>query len=166
MSGHLRQELRELEVLDEITTLRVDGKLPMSVAGIYRRQLLRSFKDWKGTLSDPDYFHESMKYVEQLDGTTLETVDYAEWRPSGVATSKHHLDDNDASDKPTDIKGAKKFKTGDNPSNTVADVHSQTHRPLINEPVGMVWDSADYSCGYDTTLGILANLWMQNMDVW
>ncbi|KAJ7715110.1 hypothetical protein B0H16DRAFT_1261911, partial [Mycena metata] len=40
MTGHLRQELRELEILDEITTLRVEGKLPVSVAGIYRRHLL------------------------------------------------------------------------------------------------------------------------------
>ncbi|KAJ7814972.1 hypothetical protein B0H14DRAFT_2265263, partial [Mycena olivaceomarginata] len=40
ITGHLRQELRELEVLDEITKLRFEGKLPLSVTGIYRRRLL------------------------------------------------------------------------------------------------------------------------------
>ncbi|KAJ7017123.1 hypothetical protein C8F04DRAFT_887974, partial [Mycena alexandri] len=32
-------------------------------------------------------------------------------------------------------------------------------------PVGMSWDATNYSCGYDSTFGILANMWMQNMDV-
>ncbi|KAJ7108099.1 hypothetical protein C8R44DRAFT_549299, partial [Mycena epipterygia] len=40
MSGHLRQEMRELETLDEITRLRHEGKLPSSVTGIFRRRLL------------------------------------------------------------------------------------------------------------------------------
>ncbi|KAJ7037050.1 hypothetical protein C8F04DRAFT_1180775 [Mycena alexandri] len=33
-------------------------------------------------------------------------------------------------------------------------------------PVGMVWDSTDYSCGYDATLGILTNMWLHNPGIW
>ncbi|KAJ7039401.1 hypothetical protein C8F04DRAFT_893973, partial [Mycena alexandri] len=33
-------------------------------------------------------------------------------------------------------------------------------------PIGMVWDAADYSCGYDSTLGIFANIWLHNPDLW
>ncbi|KAJ7077796.1 hypothetical protein C8R44DRAFT_549811, partial [Mycena epipterygia] len=40
MSGYLRQELRELEILDEITRLRCEGTLPRSVTGLYRRRLI------------------------------------------------------------------------------------------------------------------------------
>ncbi|KAJ7805136.1 hypothetical protein B0H13DRAFT_1515753, partial [Mycena leptocephala] len=40
MNGYLRQELGELEVLDEITRLRYEGKLPRAVTGLYRRRLL------------------------------------------------------------------------------------------------------------------------------
>ncbi|KAJ6522021.1 hypothetical protein B0H19DRAFT_901105, partial [Mycena capillaripes] len=40
MSGYLRQELRELEILDEITKLRFEGRLPRCVTGIYRRRLI------------------------------------------------------------------------------------------------------------------------------
>ncbi|KAJ6528834.1 hypothetical protein B0H19DRAFT_894291, partial [Mycena capillaripes] len=40
MSGYLRQELRELEILDEITKLRFEGRLPRSVTGLYRRRLI------------------------------------------------------------------------------------------------------------------------------
>ncbi|KAJ7161113.1 hypothetical protein C8R46DRAFT_859175, partial [Mycena filopes] len=47
MSGYLRQELRELEILDEITRLSYEGKLPRSVTGLYRRRLLRSYYAWK-----------------------------------------------------------------------------------------------------------------------
>jgi hypothetical protein len=47
MLGYLRQELRELEMLDEITRLKYEGKLPRSVTGVYRRRLLRSYATWK-----------------------------------------------------------------------------------------------------------------------
>src|SRR6201992_848588 len=47
-NGYLRQEFRELEILDEITRLRCEGKLPRSVTGIYRGQLLASYRKWKG----------------------------------------------------------------------------------------------------------------------
>ncbi|KAJ7114876.1 hypothetical protein C8R44DRAFT_563534, partial [Mycena epipterygia] len=40
ISGYLRQEFRELEILDEITRLRFEGKLPSSVHGLYRRRLI------------------------------------------------------------------------------------------------------------------------------
>ncbi|KAJ7681427.1 hypothetical protein B0H17DRAFT_906413, partial [Mycena rosella] len=40
ISGYLRQELRELEILDELTRLRCEGLLPPSVTGLYRRQLI------------------------------------------------------------------------------------------------------------------------------
>ncbi|KAJ7731048.1 hypothetical protein B0H16DRAFT_1302462, partial [Mycena metata] len=56
MSGYLRQELRELEVLDEITRLRYEGKLPRSVTGLYRRRLIRSFYAWKTNYRDPAHF--------------------------------------------------------------------------------------------------------------
>ncbi|KAJ6623683.1 hypothetical protein B0H10DRAFT_1742915, partial [Mycena sp. CBHHK59/15] len=47
ISGHLRQEFRELELLDEITKLRHEGSLPRKVTGIYRGQLLISYRAWK-----------------------------------------------------------------------------------------------------------------------
>ncbi|KAJ7085023.1 hypothetical protein C8R43DRAFT_909246, partial [Mycena crocata] len=47
INGHLRQEFRELELLDEITKLGYEGRLPKRVTGIYRRQLLASYRAWK-----------------------------------------------------------------------------------------------------------------------
>jgi hypothetical protein len=56
MSGYLRQELRELEFLDQITQLRYENKLPRQVAGMYRRHLIRSYLLWKKEQDDPEYF--------------------------------------------------------------------------------------------------------------
>jgi hypothetical protein len=53
MSGFLKQELRELEILDEITNLRYSNYLPSKVTGIYRAALLQSFRNWKKKLSRP-----------------------------------------------------------------------------------------------------------------
>ncbi|KAJ6548905.1 hypothetical protein B0H19DRAFT_952667 [Mycena capillaripes] len=33
-------------------------------------------------------------------------------------------------------------------------------------PLGLVWDSCNYSCGYDATFTILGNLWMEDPDRW
>ncbi|KAJ7710833.1 hypothetical protein B0H17DRAFT_913503, partial [Mycena rosella] len=47
LNGYLRQEFRELELLDELTRLKFEDKLPRSVTGLYRGQLLSSYKAWK-----------------------------------------------------------------------------------------------------------------------
>ncbi|KAJ7089091.1 hypothetical protein C8R44DRAFT_598009, partial [Mycena epipterygia] len=62
MSSYLRQELRELEILDEITKLRYEEKLPAEVTGIYRRRLLKSFYVWRSSHQDPDHFHPAMRW--------------------------------------------------------------------------------------------------------
>ena len=48
-SGYLRQEFRELELLDEITKLRYEGKLPDHIQGKFRNLLIRAYQTWKGT---------------------------------------------------------------------------------------------------------------------
>src|ERR1700733_13981265 len=48
-SGALRQEFRELELLDNITTLRFEDKLPRSIAmADHRNILIDSFRAYKG----------------------------------------------------------------------------------------------------------------------
>ncbi|KAJ7929801.1 hypothetical protein B0H13DRAFT_1595944 [Mycena leptocephala] len=79
MDGHLRQELRELEILDEITRLRYKGKLPRSVTGLYRRRLIRSFYAWKSDHRDPAHFHPAMKWNASMGPRVPESVNYTEW---------------------------------------------------------------------------------------
>jgi len=39
----------ELEILDEISKLRYEGKLPDHIQGNFRNPLIRAYKKWKGT---------------------------------------------------------------------------------------------------------------------
>lgn len=54
ISGWLRQEFRELELLDEITRLRYLGKLPTRVGGATRAQIINSFRCFKGEAFVPE----------------------------------------------------------------------------------------------------------------
>ncbi|KAJ7723248.1 hypothetical protein B0H16DRAFT_1334246 [Mycena metata] len=159
MSGHLRQELRELEILDEITALRAEGRLPKEVTGIYRRHLLISYARYKGSLSDLAYCHPSMQHNPRLDDSVPKSVDYAEWRPSGQS-GKRRDDNSEEGNASTKNKKQKKMDTA------LSEPNSRNLAHIISRPVGMVWDAVDYSCGYDSTFGILANMWMQNKALW
>jgi hypothetical protein len=52
-SEYLRQEFYELELLDEITKLRYEGKLPDHIQGKFRNPLIRAYQKWKST----EYVH-------------------------------------------------------------------------------------------------------------
>jgi hypothetical protein len=54
-SGALRQEFRELELLDEITDLR-------SVVGEQRNMLIMAFRQWKGMHYVPSAVHKSIRW--------------------------------------------------------------------------------------------------------
>jgi hypothetical protein len=53
ISGFLRQEFRELELLNEITRLRYEGELPEEVSGSDRIELLCSYQRYRGGEYDP-----------------------------------------------------------------------------------------------------------------
>ncbi|KAJ7715769.1 hypothetical protein B0H16DRAFT_1339552 [Mycena metata] len=161
MPGYLRQELRELELLDEITRLQYAGTLPRSVTGLYRRQLLRSYIRWKGNTADPVHFHPSMQStdserdVKQLDRSF---DDYAEWGTNVSKARKHSRKDYEVEE------SARKKRKNDY---TVGpDRLSEMIRSPEVRPVGFVWDGVDYSCGYDATLTILTNIWRENPHRW
>ncbi|KAF8576092.1 hypothetical protein K439DRAFT_1286820, partial [Ramaria rubella] len=50
----LRQEFRELEILDEITRLKEEERLHPSVQGDFRNVLLKSYLEWKGPNHVPE----------------------------------------------------------------------------------------------------------------
>ena len=56
-SGYLRQEFCELELLDEISKLRYEGKLPDHIQGNFRNPLIRAYQKWKGTNYVPSPTH-------------------------------------------------------------------------------------------------------------
>ena len=160
MSGYLRQELRELELLDEITRLRYQEKLPRSVTGIYRRQLIRSYLLWKGDAEDPAHMHEAMKWRPTMGPKIPEQVDYAEWRPSGTSQPKRKAPDECDNSDCAPKQKHRNHRADDSVEGPAS------HMVARFVPVGLVWDSRDYSCGYDATFTVLANIWRENKDQW
>ncbi|KAK7685961.1 hypothetical protein QCA50_010771 [Cerrena zonata] len=58
VSGDLREELLELEYLDDISSLKYDGSLEPSVMGATRKQLLRTFRIAYGSKYKPIHLDE------------------------------------------------------------------------------------------------------------
>ena len=74
-SGALRQEFRELELLDNITRLRYSGKLPASVDGDTRNNLITSFREWKGDQYVPSTVHNSIRWSKHSPWLESEVLD-------------------------------------------------------------------------------------------
>ncbi|KAJ7795000.1 hypothetical protein B0H13DRAFT_2245507 [Mycena leptocephala] len=179
MSGYLRQELRELEILDEVTRLRSEGRLPFSVNGLYRRRLIRSFYAWKTSHRDPPHFHSAMRWKPEMGPRIPESIQYDEWKPSLALTKKRkNAAVDDLSNMPNkSMPGpvAKKPKlqgmavaTAPHVAEPERDIRSicNNSSTVRRQPVGLIWDSVNHSCAYDATLTILANIWLENPDAW
>jgi hypothetical protein len=78
-SGALRQEFRELEILDDITTLRYKRKLSSSVVGVRRNDLISAFRLLKGEKYVPSRVHRAIQWKENDPFCLSEGTDAA-WR--------------------------------------------------------------------------------------
>ena len=84
--GRLRQEFRELELLNEITRLRWEGLLDKGVGGNTRSTLLKSYLKMYGTKKCPEHVHPAVRWSHEGDTTLV--VDYNDdptfvWRKAG-----------------------------------------------------------------------------------
>ena len=79
-SGYLRQEFRELELLDEINKLRYEGKLPDCVEGNYRNPLIRLYQQWKGADYAPPLTHPALQWSVTDPLPLLPVVTDAPWQ--------------------------------------------------------------------------------------
>ncbi|KAJ7112270.1 hypothetical protein C8R44DRAFT_561201, partial [Mycena epipterygia] len=172
MSGYLRQELRELEILDEITRLRVEGVLPPSVTGLYRRRLLRTYYSWKADHRDPSHFHPAMRWKSDMGPRVPEAVVYSEWKPTlpenkkrkrPVRNTVSHIVGTTAR---LDAPSAKKTKAMLNQTTYSALTAAAALSDATYAPYGLIWDSTNYSCAYDAVFTVLANLWRENIEAW
>ena len=78
--GYLRQEFRELELLDEITKLRYEGNLPDHIQGNFRNPLIRAYQKWKGTDYVPSLTHPALKWSIKDPMSLLSVVTDAHWQ--------------------------------------------------------------------------------------
>src|SRR5882762_1573962 len=64
-SGWLRQEFRDLEILDEITRLAFHSQLVPEINGHCRNTLISQFRKWKGLNFKPENLHPTIKWSVQ-----------------------------------------------------------------------------------------------------
>ncbi|KZP15812.1 hypothetical protein FIBSPDRAFT_749654 [Athelia psychrophila] len=181
ISGWLRQEFRELELLDEITKLRYEMRLPVEVAGKTRVSLIKSFQAWKGTDYVPKDVHpavawtcaDPMHKMADTEGTSWYAV---ERRAKGVAAAlKRSVNRMELMAKTyTPALGSKQVaipvnilkraaEVDDNTSSGPDPKRVKTSSNIADEvdatgPVGFLWDSKNWSCAYDSLFVILCNV--------
>ena len=80
VSGYLKQEFCELDLLDEITNLRYEGNLPHDIQGKFRNPLIRAYQTWKGTNYVPDLTHPALKWSAKDPLPLLPVVTDAPWQ--------------------------------------------------------------------------------------
>ncbi|KAF8583797.1 hypothetical protein K439DRAFT_1239747, partial [Ramaria rubella] len=78
-SGWLRQEFRELEILDEITKLRYEKKLPTNITGDRRNTIIREYQLWKGTSFLPKHVHAAIHWSNDDPFPVLEVTRDTDW---------------------------------------------------------------------------------------
>ena len=86
-SGALRQEFRELELLDDITRLRFEDKLPRKIAMADRRNILIDlFREYKGKNYIPSTTHVAIRWSKTDPFLEWPQVTEVDWRLIGSST--------------------------------------------------------------------------------
>ena len=141
ISGFLRQEFRELELLNCITKDRFLGKTPCLGTVNLRKPIIRRYQLAKGPHFEPGWhkalcWHTSELRIEDPKDTYLWTNDL------NITTEQSRKK------RKTDPQAAQQDNVG---------------APVISgQPVGLVWDSKNWSCAYDALLSIMYNVWVEN----
>ena len=66
ITSSLRQEFRELELLDVITKMRWKETISSKVTGITRSELIHSFRKWKGEAYTPSTMHSALQRTKEM----------------------------------------------------------------------------------------------------
>jgi hypothetical protein len=181
-SGALRQEFRELELLDNITTLIFNEKLPRKVTmGDRRNILIDQFREYKGKNYIPSSMHPAIRWSKS--DPFLEWQECVDWRvidskTDGVnANLPPHTNETLAStpDVVSRLQGIvspakrklsyivpevkkpkiKKIKFRRLPDDIDSDDSSLPIQ--LNIPLGTRWQNN--SCAYDAVITVLFNIW-------
>ena len=170
-SGALRQEFRDLELLDEITQLRYISKLPDSVQGETRNTLIHTFRQYNGLTYVPAAAHPSIRWNDK--NPMLDPIaDNIPWTIIGKSNKSltkqdaeyHSLDipiiNLKRKEQPQTKEGhkTKMIKTQPFPNNETSNEYTFHAQSLI--PSGTIWHQN--SCAYDAILCIVHTIWTSN----
>ncbi|KAF8896912.1 hypothetical protein CPB84DRAFT_1681957 [Gymnopilus junonius] len=157
--GWLRQEFRELNMLDEITHLQYEDLLPNNIFGPLRNPTLRAYHLWRKGKPEDKGWHSELRYSprekviaeEERDGTWDLSIN-ASTLAKGIVDSR---------------KRKKKTENVLLMPKKVLKISTPEQRNLQeNSPHGLIWDPVNYSCAYDSVFTVLYNIWLSAPDDW
>ena len=90
-SGWLRQEFRDLELLDEVTKLAFHSQLVPEINGHSKYTFIRQFHTWKGLNYMPENLHPIIKWSAQQPHPLEVKVQDIEWQ---IVDKKENLNSN------------------------------------------------------------------------
>ncbi|KAK0501943.1 hypothetical protein EDD18DRAFT_1065252 [Armillaria luteobubalina] len=147
-SSALRQEFRELELLDKITMLRYNSKLDPRVLGLTRTDQIRAYRMVKGAQYVPSCIHHSIRWSDQ-DPFVENELSNGKWRI--VSEEKPTV-----KDKFVPAQGSVKLSARDVRTHHATDVSSihkanKAHKRAETTPS---WSERLHSTVCDTMLGL------------
>jgi len=157
ISEWLRQEFRELELLDDITTSCYEGVLPAFISCHRREVLLNQFLQLKGSLYMPPKVHKSIAWSGSDLLSQLSTVDNI--------VLDNYMDASGIAPEGTK-KGSKKRKRGPMLVPETSGKKQQTigNNSVTEGPIGLRWDAKTASCAYDAFFTVLHHIWTECVD--
>ncbi|KAF7968172.1 hypothetical protein HWV62_31676 [Athelia sp. TMB] len=182
-SGFLRQEFRELELLDEITKQMFEGTLPKDFGGGTRNVLIKRFRELNGEVYMPPSVHKSIAWSAASPFRMTSSPQGAHWQFSVKSkhTAKPKVSRKDhvatayvpaLGTVPVTMTVAaerkrKAVRSGD-PAVTKKKQRTCDEGGSVQKtsPVGFVWDSDNWSCCYDSLMTVLMSIWIVNPKVW
>jgi hypothetical protein len=190
-SGYLRQEFRELELLDEITKLSYENALPAHINGNLHNALIRQYQLHKGLEYIPQDVPKQLRWTSENPMNLLNVVTDSPWQivienknQVGKQKLEHNTNilskNNYSTHNFVVAKGADSVIKNNNVSNStkckeneeVPEIQPKNKKPKISvadkqySPIGLTWDSDDWSCAYDAMFTILCDIWIQNPNKW
>ncbi|KAK0433191.1 hypothetical protein EV421DRAFT_1684186, partial [Armillaria borealis] len=163
-SGRLRQEFRELKLLDDITNQMYQGALPVTILGETRYSLIRSFRDHVGMEYTPPLMDAKLMWSVS-EPFEMEDANDIRWVKSTLAHKPNIPVESSALNRIiTPMKGPEKCKARISDTfdlkQTTTDKRTATSS-IQQTPAGCKWSSN--SCAYDSVLFVIYNLW--NSDI-
>ena len=186
ISGSLRQEFRELELLDEITKMRYLGTISPKVVGITRNELIHSFRKWKGDKYMPKSMHAAIQWSSGDPFPIEPVIEDSPWTVVKANAQSGTTGSNDSiktqkqrkmstfvsaqGSQPVAVtKSTEKRKRQDGEETTKKRI---VKRIKVGNPppgkhfYGLAWDNVNHSCAYDSLLTILLSIYTECGDQW
>jgi hypothetical protein len=138
LSGHLRQEFRELNLLNDITMKIYEGHINPSYFGTLRNPMIYKYQNDFPINKETSNWHNALKYstnesiiIKYENDCTWNLNTYNTLLSTKSIASSNHL------------------------------IQTQS-KQVIQSPKGLIWNSIDYSCAYDTLFTIFYHIWYEN----